>query len=118
MFRHAPEARGIEKVIRDIREARPIVRGDCSDGFRPCPWVSCKYHLMLSVNPESGAITMNFPDKELWDLDETCALDVADRGGVTLELVGQITNVTRERVRQVETKAIAALKGSAKEVLQ
>jgi DNA-directed RNA polymerase sigma subunit (sigma70/sigma32) len=42
-------------------------------------------------------------------MTETCALDVADRGGITLEEVGEIMNLTRERVRQVETAGLAKL---------
>lgn len=36
----------------------------------------------------------------------TCALDVADRGGTTLEDLGALLNMTRERVRQIEIEAI------------
>jgi DNA-directed RNA polymerase sigma subunit (sigma70/sigma32) len=53
---------------------------------------------------------MNFPDKELWELAETCALDVADRAGITLEEVGVIMNLTRERVRQLEMRGLAKLR--------
>jgi len=42
-------------------------------------------------------------------MTESCALDVADRGGTTLEDVGAIMNLTRERIRQVEVKALAKL---------
>lgn len=80
---------------------RPKTRGDCAGGARPCPWVSCKWHLYLDVNA-SGTIRINFPDLDVDELVETCALDVADRGGVTLEEVGAYSNVTRERVRQLE----------------
>jgi len=41
--------------------------------------------------------------------DASCALDVADRGGATLEEVGALINVTRERVRQIEVMALAHL---------
>jgi hypothetical protein len=96
-----------EKSLRQELEAtRPRTRADCADGPRPCLFVSCKYHLYLDVNPRTGSVKLNFPDKELWDLNETCALDVADKGGITLEEVGAIMNLTRERVRQVETRGI------------
>jgi hypothetical protein len=93
--------------------ARPRSREECLQGEnaeRPCPFVSCKHHLYLDVSVRSGAIKVNFPDLEVWDMSETCALDIADRGGVTLEEVGEIMNLTRERVRQLETRGLAKLK--------
>jgi len=89
--------------------AKPRTREECLDGPRPCPFVSCKHHLYIDVSPRTGAIKLNFPDLEVWDMGESCALDVADRGGTTLEDVGAIMNLTRERIRQVEVKALAKL---------
>jgi hypothetical protein len=88
---------------------KPKTREECLDGPRPCPYVSCKHHLYIDVSARTGAIKLNFPDLEVWDLGESCALDVADRGGTTLEDVGAIMNLTRERIRQVEVKALAKL---------
>ena len=92
---------------------RPNTREECRGEQRPCPWVACKYHLYLDVNPETGSIKLNFPDLEPWDLPETCALDVAERGGITLEEVGEIMNLTRERIRQVEVRGLIKLKMSS-----
>ena len=39
----------------------------------------------------------------------SCALDIADAGGCTLETVGDIMNLTRERIRQLEVKALSRL---------
>jgi hypothetical protein len=88
---------------------KPRARAECIDGPRPCPYVSCQHHLFLDVSARTGAIKLNFPDLEVWEMNETCALDVADRGGTTLEDVGAIMNLTRERIRQVEVKALAKL---------
>ena len=88
---------------------KPKLRAECVNGLRPCPYVSCKYHLHIDVSPRTGAIKLNFPDLEVWEMTESCALDVADRGGTTLEDVGAIMNLTRERIRQVEVKALAKL---------
>jgi hypothetical protein len=88
---------------------RPQTRAECKDGERPCAFVSCKHHLYLDVSARTGAIKLNFPDLEVWEMNETCALDVADRGGTTLEEVGAIMNLTRERIRQVEVKGLAKL---------
>lgn len=88
---------------------KPRTRAECVEGMRPCPFVSCKHHLYLDVSARTGAIKLNFPDLEVWEMNESCALDVADRGGTTLEDVGAIMNLTRERIRQVEVKALAKL---------
>jgi hypothetical protein len=88
---------------------KPKNRAECAEGPRPCPFVSCKHHLFIDVSPRTGAIKLNFPDLEVWDLGESCALDVADKHGTTLEDVGAIMNLTRERIRQVEVKALAKL---------
>jgi hypothetical protein len=89
---------------------RPETRAQCLEEARPCPWVSCKHLLYLDVNPETGSIKINFPDLEVADMPETCSLDVADRGGITLEEVGEIMNLTRERIRQVEVRGLLRLK--------
>lgn len=90
---------------------KPRQREACQVGIRPCPFVSCKYHLYLDVSARTGAIKLNFPDLEVWEMQESCSLDIADRGGTTLEDVGAIMNLTRERIRQVEVKALAKLEG-------
>jgi hypothetical protein len=90
---------------------RPTNRAQCADMERPCPFVSCKYHLYIDVHPVRGSIKINFPDVEVWEMTDTCALDIADRGGITLEEVGEIMNLTRERVRQLETQGLAKLQG-------
>ena len=95
-------AREIERPVKGAEglEPAPLPRGpvpqtraDCLiGGFnagRPCRWHTCRYHLMN----EKG----------------TCALDFADKGGMTLEEVGEILGVTRERVRQIETLALSKL---------
>jgi hypothetical protein len=100
----------LQETMQEIERARPRSRAECAQAARPCMFVSCKHHLYLDVNPETGSIKLNFPDKEIWELDETCALDVADRGGITLEEVGSIMNLTRERIRQVETRGLLKLR--------
>ncbi|MCE9578259.1 MAG: DNA-binding protein [Deltaproteobacteria bacterium] len=93
-----------------VEDPRPTSREECRGDVRPCPWVACKHHLYLDVNPETGSIKINFPDLEPWELRNTCALDVAERGGITLEEVGEIMNLTRERIRQVEVRGLLKLK--------
>jgi hypothetical protein len=94
------------ELLSELNQTRPRTRADCVNSPRPCVFVSCKYNLYLDVNPETGSIKLNFPDKEIWELEYTCALDVAEKGGITLEEVGEIMNLTRERIRQVETRGL------------
>lgn len=99
-----------ETLVYPADVVRPETRNDCMSMTRPCPFVSCSHHLYLDVNPESGAIKLNFPHLEVWEMAETCSLDVADRGGITLEEVGAILNLTRERIRQVEVRGLTKIK--------
>ena len=93
---------------------RPVTRGDClaggSNAARPCPWVSCAYHLALDVSEDSGNIKLTFPGTEVEDMQHTCSLDLAEGDGATLDEIGAAQNVSRERVRQIELQAIAHLR--------
>jgi len=117
---------------------RPKTRGECEGQPRPCPWVGCRYHLALYVD-ENGEAHIERPDaiveyvyqgplrrngsffsdgqprRILGDvclevMTATCALDMADRGGMKLERIGRHLGLTRERVRQLEMIAGAKLK--------
>lgn len=86
---------------------RPRTRADCFRSPRPCPWVSCRHHLYLEVRGKR--VTEVFAGLEPWELEESCSLDVADRGGGTLQAVSRHVGLTRERVRQIEEKALSKL---------
>ena len=66
-------------------------------------------HLYLDVSEETGTVKENF-DGPVWEMPDTCALDVAERGGVTLEDVGRILGLTRERIRQIEVGGLVKLR--------
>lgn len=97
------------KDFPDAGRRVPATRGDCVNGLRPCPFVACVHHLYLDVSPKTGAIKLNFPDVDPDEIPETCALDVAEQGGESLEVVGELMNMTRERLRQIEVLALARL---------
>lgn len=88
---------------------RPRTRGECVEGPRPCPWVSCRHHLALDIR-NNGTITLNHPGVELGDLEETCALDVADRGSQERAHIGRLLGVSDERVRQIEADGTEAIR--------
>ncbi len=78
---------------------RPQTRAECGTE-RPCPYVGCRYHLIW----EHSGVHGNDDDQLielLEEMPETCALDVADQGGTTLQEIGDAMGLTRERVRQM-----------------
>ena len=100
-----------ELHMRDVIDAAPPLpglpktRGECREGVRPCPFASCRHHLAVNVTA-AGALHTSRPRVAAPD---TCALDVAERGGVTLESVSELLGVTRERIRQIEANALRKL---------
>lgn len=94
----------------DTGHKKPQTREQCEGGYRPCPYVSCKYNLYLDASPKSGAIKLNFPDLEPDQLTESCVLDLAARGPQTLERVAELLNFTRERTRQIDVKILVKLR--------
>lgn len=127
---------------------RPTNYSQCLEIARPCPYVSCRYHLYLDVDKsqrwdrsegrrlrlagwtleriakymgvstqaiqyalsrEASDLSLTFHDSEVWELEETCAIDVANKGPHSLYQIARLMNVTPEAVRVTETKALAAV---------
>lgn len=104
---------GDEDLVAALRAGRPVHRYECEDLEGPCPWVSCRDHLYLDVDPDTGTITLTFPELGADELDrmpETCARRAARAGGLTLEETAELLNVSRERVRQIEAAALRKLR--------
>jgi len=78
--------------------------------------VSCRHHLApitrVAVQGGGSRLLVRFQPEEaaeaLLDMQETCALDVAEREGVTLVQIGQLLGIGHERVRQLEETERAA----------
>lgn len=115
------ELRSLSLGVSELFSQRPRIRGECQGGERPCPWVSCKYHLYLDINPKTGSIKLNWRG-EPWEMPQTCALDVAERAvGInyagthqtTLTQISTLIGLARERARQIEAESLAKLRSSA-----
>lgn len=92
---------------RAALETRPKTWGECRDRVGPCPWVACRYHLGVEVT-EHGRLVLCVPEPT--EMAEPCALRIAERGELTLGQVGARLGVTRQRVEQLEHKAVRSLK--------
>lgn len=96
---------------------RPKTRGDCAQVMRPCPFVGCRYNLAVDVS-EIGSLIWRQGDE--WGgmalAQDNCALDIAAESGSTLEDIARRLGVTRERVRQEETVALAKLQAVCAEL--
>lgn len=81
----------------------PRTRADCVDGPRPCPHRSCRHHVHhVARRGRCGAAApADAP---------TCALDLADEGPRTLGEIAKVFGLTRERVRQIEAKALGKVR--------
>jgi hypothetical protein len=93
----------------------PPTRGHCRGVQRPCPYVSCRYHLELEVTVAGNLKFVHpVPDEDggvsCEPQGETCALDVAeDGGGIGLEEIADLLGLTGERARQIESEALVKL---------
>lgn len=94
---------------RTFEECDSVGLGDIT----PCPFVSCKHHLYLDVNPRTGSIKFNFPGREVDELPATCALRVAQHGGRTLDAVAEVMALTRQRLSQLEDRILDKIRVTA-----
>lgn len=107
----------------DYLQPIPRTWGECQEralgtATNPCAHLRCRYNLLIDVDPHTGSYKITWPDlaegaytDEYRALPEhTCALREAERGGMALDEVGAMMNVTRERVRQIETNGLVKLR--------
>ncbi|MCK5019378.1 MAG: hypothetical protein KAS32_20135 [Candidatus Peribacteraceae bacterium] len=88
--------------------SRPRFRSQCVGMPRPCPYVGCKHNMYIKEIQKQGTeLKLTWPNLEPWEVDgdKSCSLDVADNGVHTLDEISKCMNLTRERIRQIESKA-------------
>lgn len=108
-----------EDVAEYAAMLRPKTRGDCLSGEnakRPCPWITCKWHMWPVTTRGTDGIEKRLPvlpsidDMPAEKYANSCALDVADGGPASLETVAAILGVSRQRVSEIEEKALSNLR--------
>ena len=98
-----------------MRKTRPQKREDCIGGERPCPFISCRYHMLWALSSkkrnEAPKDILSMTDEEIVDkalsLSETCVLDVADNGRATFEYIAEILGMTRQAVDHIQNGSVA-----------
>lgn len=106
-------------VIRLPVLRRPVTRGECVDGPRPCIWTRCRYHLerddAIGERRYRGIHHAEAMQRRREDnIEDSCALDVADhladnRATASEEDVARLLGVTKQRVQQIERSAMKKL---------
>jgi hypothetical protein len=89
---------------------------DCQCIEGPCPFVGCRHNIYLDVNERTGSIKFNFPDREPWEFEELCSIKLANKHDMTLEEIGVLLNITRERARQIINAAKVRMKAKLERV--
>ncbi len=98
-----------EQLSLDLidRAAPPETRADCAAIARPCNRYRCRYHLWVDTERRGRQHHGVAPAPTVSAGPESCALDVAERGGVNRsELVQLLPRAHYERLRQVEVRAL------------
>lgn len=88
--------------MRELEEARPKTRGDCVDGIRPCPFISCKFNTYIAHITQRGEVKTPFAQDVTELTVSNCALDYS---GATWEEIGEATGVDREAARVTADRA-------------
>jgi hypothetical protein len=104
---------------------RPVTRAECSRSPRPCPWVTCRHHLVPHLLRQNGAPRTNvlaqygdISEGELGALPFTCVLDWLEARGIVAErlalysgaqdcrAIGDVLIISRETVRYILRQAL------------
>lgn len=108
-----PERPGVDYV-------RPQTRGDCAPGggwhHRPCPYASCRHHLLLEIHAGNGHLRFPHGTDDPGALAETCSLDVAERGPRTTEETAALMGQYRQNVQETQTIAAGRLLRSVRQL--
>ncbi len=95
--------------LQQYPDTRPKTRGECADMPRPCPFLSCRYHLAHgAVSPHARPPLNNDQSSDLISgLPESCTLDIADRTDKpSIAEVARHMGVSMQAVQATERRAL------------
>lgn len=100
----------------------PTTRSECLQGPRPCPFISCQWHLWRLHKAVAPIVRRSNPDEAVdavLAMPETCALDLSDKPHQYRE-IAEVLGVSHQAVFDVEQHARAKLAGrpAAKRILE
>lgn len=78
--------------LSTIDEARPRTREACANVPRPCPHVSCRYHLFFEADPVSGALRLKRDYTMRSEPCFSCGLDMAEANLRSLDELSLLVN--------------------------
>lgn len=98
-----------EPVLGYAWTAKPVQRGECRGGPRPCPWVSCRYNLSIDNVPPTRSTPTGVRETPVPEGRSNCVLDYTDRfpEGLLLEEVAEVIGASRQAVHQCMHRALA-----------
>ncbi len=125
------ESRAFRELLRVVPEyEKPRTRAECENGPRPCPFISCRQNLSADiisvVDYRRAEMTENIrllhPGKDdPTDIEpptgNNCALDYANRGGMSFDEIAEVFDFSRQRVQQIEQGALRKLRKHSPELL-
>lgn len=109
ILRYSPT--GVGPYGGDYPDERPRTRGECMDMARPCPFVSCRYHLAIDAHRDRhNNHTLRILNEDPATMANTCALDVAD-GLCDLPDQEGVAHEPHEEAAHTTMREIAGLMG-------
>jgi hypothetical protein len=117
-----------EEEIKLAEKIKPKTWGECKRlGLAydfPCPFISCAYSTLAEVKNDGAFFINGSLNQDTGEIScepaQSCALAYTESKpeGGTLDDVGEVFGLTRERVRQIETVAILKATRSVRDGIQ
>lgn len=84
---------------------RPKTRGECKTLPRPCPYVSCRYHLASDDNGAGASVDLDV----LRNHAPSCALDLADAGPQPMDKIASVLHIWHTNAEEALRSAMAKI---------